>query len=68
MSSYCSFEGVLDRATHGKQKHSSYYKTFDPGSDFDFDGYSLNVAADPQHATVVAAKREELEATVGTWY
>jgi hypothetical protein len=40
----------------------------DTGADFDFDGYSLNLASQPQHASLIAGKSKELEATVATWY
>ena len=47
-------------------EHELYDLRTDPGSDFDFDGYSENVAS--QHPEMVEAMAKELQKAVGTWY
>ena len=39
----------------------------DDGRDFDFAGYSLNVAAMPEHGATVARLWAQLKAEVPTW-
>ena len=40
----------------------------DTGSDFDFDGYSENVAGNAEHASLIASKSAALQKAVETWY
>jgi hypothetical protein len=40
----------------------------DSGADFDFDGYSVNLASAPAHKDLLATKSKELQAVVATWY
>mmetsp|Transcript_24259 Transcript_24259/g.26951 ORF Transcript_24259/g.26951 Transcript_24259/m.26951 type:complete len:158 (+) Transcript_24259:1-474(+) len=40
----------------------------DTGRNFDAPNYSLNVAGEPQYASMVAQFYEELKASVNTWY
>ena len=40
----------------------------DTGSDFDFDGYSKNIASAPEHASLIASKSAALQKVVETWY
>ena len=39
----------------------------DDGRDFDFDGYSVNLAGRPAHAATLQALWKQLEAAVPTW-
>ena len=39
----------------------------DDGRDFDFDGYSINLAGQPAHAATLQALWKQLEAAVPTW-
>jgi len=41
--------------------------SLDTGRDFDFDGYSLNLATQPKHATTVASLQAQLKAAVLSW-
>jgi hypothetical protein len=45
-----------------------YDLTNDTGRDFDFDGYSTNLAMDGTYASEVAALLAALRAEVQTWY
>lgn len=44
-----------------------YDLTTDTGRDFDFEGYSVNVASMPEHATRVAQFFGQLKQIVPTW-
>eukprot|EP01062_Namystynia_karyoxenos_P073788 TRINITY_DN70617_c0_g1_i1.p1 TRINITY_DN70617_c0_g1~~TRINITY_DN70617_c0_g1_i1.p1 ORF type:complete len:542 (+),score=138.58 TRINITY_DN70617_c0_g1_i1:75-1628(+) len=48
--------------------HELYLLQDDKGADFDFDGYSLNVAEQDQYKDVVAQFHEELKQEVLSWY
>lgn len=45
-----------------------YDLTNDTGRDFDFDGYSTNLAMSSEHAAEVATLLSDLHAAVNTWY
>ena len=47
-------------------QHELYDLRGDDGSDFDFDGYSVNAAAD--HPALVQKMHAELRAAVDSWY
>ncbi len=42
--------------------------TTDTGRDFDYDGYSLNLADDPSYASIVASMLASLQQAVTNWY
>ena len=48
-------------------EHELFDLTADTGRDFDFPGYSLNLAKIPEHASEVQTLLAELKAEVKTW-
>jgi len=56
-----------DGVTNSRLQATELYDlTADTGRDFDFEGYSKNVAAD--HASEVEALLSDLHTEVNTWY